>query len=176
MHDITNPEAFLLGQPPVWHTLWFWVMIVSASIIVGILIYKISSGENTEKKRQQLLQSATEALLTLKRDSGSLPPQTLAVRISLILRQYLEAAFDDPALFETDEELTLRPDAMTKVDSQYRNQVIDHLHQLSVLKYAESDQQQRIDKLIDQALELLRIVEPVGTKTTSTDPNDSPSP
>lgn len=172
MHDITSPEELLLGQPAVWHSPWFWVMILSACLLIGTLIYKFTRGENPEKKRQQLLHSANEALIALKNEGAKLAPQTLAVRISLILRQYFEAAFDDPSLFETDEELTLRADAMTKVDSKYRSQVIAHLHQLSELKYAHADQQNHFEELIDQALELLHIVEPAPAEPTTKDQND----
>ena len=163
MHDITSPEDFLLGQPPVWQSPWFWLMIVSACVLISFLIYKLTKGENSEKKRRQLLQSASEALIALKQEAASLQPQALAVRISLIIRQYLEAAFDDPSLFETNEELSLRHDAMTKVDSKYRKQVIDHLHQLSELKYMKAGQQAHIEDLIDQAIGLLHIVEPAPT-------------
>lgn len=174
IHDITNPEEFLFGQPPVWHSPWFWVMTVSACLLIGILILKFTRGENLQKKRQQLLLSASEALIALKQEGASLAPQTLAVRISLILRQYFEAAFDDPSLFETNEELTLRADAMTKVESKYRRRIIDHLHQLSELKYIQADQHNRFEELIERALELLRIIEPAPVGATP-DQNDSPS-
>ena len=170
MHDITSPEEFFLGQPSLWQSPWFWIMIVSACVLIGLLIHKLTRGKNAHRKRQRLLQSATEALLALKQKSGELAPQVLAVRISLIIRQYLEAVFNDPALFETDEELSLRPNAMTQVDAQYRSQVIDHLHLLSELKYMASGQQDHIAALFDQAIELL---DNVGQ--AATDQNHSPS-
>jgi len=60
---------------------------------------------------------------------------------------------------------------MTKVDSKYRKQVIDHLQQLSELKYMKAGQQAHIEDLIDQAIELLHIVEPAPTAI----PKDSPA-
>ena len=97
IHDITSPEEFLLGQPPLWQSPWFWVLASTGILLMGFVIRKLTRQKTNQKKRKQLLEKATEALSALKAEIDSLKPQTSAVRISLIMRQYLEAAFEDPA-------------------------------------------------------------------------------
>ena len=169
IHDITSPEEFLLGQPPLWESPWFWVLVITGVLLMGFVLRKLTRQKTSQKKRQQLLDTATEALSALKAEIDSLQPQTSAVRISLIMRQYLEAAFDDPALFETDEELTLRPQALSQLQHDCRTAVIDHLHKLTQLKYVAAGQQGPILELIDQAIEVLHMIEPATTDQKVTD-------
>jgi len=169
IHDITSPEEFLLGQPPLWQSPWFWVLVITGVLLMGFVLRKLTRQKTSQKKRQQLLDTATEALSALKAEIDSLQPQTSAVRISLIMRQYLEAAFEDPALFETDEELTLRPHALSQLQHDCRTAVIDHLHKLTQLKYVEAGQQGPILELIDQAIEVLYMIEPATAEQKSPD-------
>jgi hypothetical protein len=169
IHDITSPEEFLLGQPPLWQSPWFWVLVITGILLMGFVLRKLTRQKTSQKKRQQLLDTATEALSALKAEIDSLQPQTSAVRISLIMRQYLEAAFEDPALFETDEELTLRPQALSQLQHNCRTAVIDHLHKLTQLKYVAAGQQGPILELIDQAIEVLHMIEPATPDQKATD-------
>ena len=178
IHDITSPEEFLLGQPPLWQSPWFWVLVITGILLMGFVLRKLTRQKTSQKKRQHLLDTATEALSALKAEIDSLQPQTSAVRISLIMRQYLEAAFEDPALFETDEELTLRPHALSQLQHNCRTAVIDHLHKLTQLKYVAAGQQDPILELIDQAIEVLHMIEPATTDQKSPDqkPTDQKAP
>jgi len=169
IHDITSPEEFFLGQPPLWQSPWFWLLVITGILLMGFVLRKLTRQKTSQKKRQQLLDTATEALSALKAEIDSLQPQTSAVRISLIMRQYLEAAFDDPALFETDEELTLRPHALSQMQHNCRTAVIDHLHKLTQLKYVAAGQQGPILELIDQAIEVLHMIEPATPDQKATD-------
>ena len=169
IHDITSPEEFLLGQPPLWQSPWFWVLMITGILLMGFVIHRLTKKKTNQKKRRQLLETAVEALSALKAEIDSLKPQTSAVRISLIMRQYLEAAFEDPALFETDEELTLRPHALAQLQHDCRTAVIDHLHKLTQLKYVEAGQQGPILELIDQAIEVLHMIEPATAEQKSPD-------
>jgi len=169
IHDITSPEEFLLGQPPLWQSPWFWVLMITGILLMGFVIHRLTKKKTNQKKRRQLLETAVEALSALKAEIDSLKPQTSAVRISLIMRQYLEAAFEDPALFETDEELTLRPHALAQLQHDCRTAVIDHLHKLTQLKYVEAGQQGPILELIDQAIEVLYMIEPATAEQKSPD-------
>jgi len=169
IHDITSPEEFLLGQPPLWQSPWFWVLMITGILLMGFVIHRLTKKKTNQKKRRQLLETAIEALSALKAEIDSLKPQTSAVRISLIMRQYLEAAFEDPALFETDEELTLRPHALAQLQHDCRTAVIDHLHKLTQLKYVEAGQQGPILELIDQAIEVLYMIEPATAEQKSPD-------
>jgi len=169
IHDITSPEEFFLGQPPLWQSPWFWLLVITGILLMGFVLRKLTRQKTSQKKRKQLLETATEALSALKAEIDSLQPQTSAVRISLIMRQYLEAAFDDPALFETDEELTLRPHALSQMQHNCRTAVIDHLHKLTQLKYVAAGQQGPILELIDQAIEVLHMIEPATPDQKATD-------
>ena len=169
IHDITSPEEFLLGQPPLWQSPWFWVLVITGILLMGFVIHRLTKKKTNQKKRRQLLKTAIEDLSALKAEIDSLKPQTSAVRISLIIRQYLEAAFEDPALFETDEELTLRPHALAQLQHDCRTAVIDHLHKLTQLKYVEAGQQGPILELIDQAIEVLHMIEPATAEQKSPD-------
>ena len=169
IHDITSPEEFLLGQPPLWQSPWFWVLVITGILLMGLVIHRLTKKKTNQKKHRQLLETATEALSALKAEIDSLKPQTSAVRISLIMRQYLEAAFEDPALFETDEELTLRPHALSQLQHDCRTAVIDHLHKLTQLKYVAASQQGPILELIDQAIEVLYMIEPATAEQKSPD-------
>ena len=169
IHDITSPEEFLLGQPPLWQSPWFWVLMITGILLMGFVIHRLTKKKTNQKKRRQLLETAVEALSALKAEIDSLKPQTSAVRISLIMRQYPEAAFEDPALFETDEELTLRPHALAQLQHDCRTAVIDHLHKLTQLKYVEAGQQGPILELIDQAIEVLYMIEPATAEQKSPD-------
>ena len=169
IHDITSPEEFLLGQPSLWQSPWFWVLMITGILLMGFVIHRLTKKKTNQKKRRQLLETAIEALSALKAEIDSLKPQTSAVRISLIMRQYLEAAFEDPALFETDEELTLRPHALAQLQHDCRTAVIDHLHKLTQLKYVEAGQQGPILELIDQAIEVLYMIEPATAEQKSPD-------
>jgi len=64
----------------------------------------------------------------------------------------------NPALFETNEEFTLRPGALGKIHPSCRDQVKDYLTKLSELKYAPSYTEET-DNLIDEADELLALIE-----------------
>ena len=178
IHDITSPEEFLLGQPSLWQSPWFWVLVITGILLMGFVIHRLTKKKTNQKKRRQLLETAIEALSALKAEIDSLKPQTSAVRISLIMRQYLEAAFEDPALFETDEELTLRPHALAQLQHHCRTAVIDHLHKLTQLKYVEAGQQGPILELIDQAIEVLYMIEPATAEQKSPDqkPADQKAP
>jgi len=148
-------------------------LMITGILLMGFVIHRLTKKKTNQKKRRQLLETAIEALSALKAEIDSLKPQTSAVRISLIMRQYLEAAFEDPALFETDEELTLRPHALAQLQHDCRTAVIDHLHKLTQLKYVEAGQQGPILELIDQAIEVLHMIEPA---TAEQKPADQKAP
>ena len=160
IHDISSPEEFLLREAPLWQSAWFWSLLMIGSVIVWLIIRRVGKAKTSAELRQELLEDATTALIALKTKVDSMSPQASAVHISLIIRQYLEAAFQDPALFETNEELTLRPEALEQLHPQCRTAVMDHLGELSQLKYVASSQQDHITELIDQTIELLKITEP----------------
>lgn len=163
IHDITDPGAFIPTPPPLWHAWWFWLAVILGSLLVGVILFRILRQKNAIRASRSLLEQAREQLESLRTETGKLQPQTMAVRISLIVRQYLEAAFADPALFETNEEFTLRPHALEKLHPDCRAPMVSHLNKLSSLKYSPSVTSKEIaghiSGLIDEAADLLSRVE-----------------
>ncbi len=139
-------------------------MLVATGIILIILATWFFVRKGTPaRKRQSLLEKARAKLTELKKQSDNLTPETIATRISIIVRQYLETAFEDPALFETNEEFTLRPRALEKLHPDTRQPITDHLQRLSELKYEPQDDSDTANasaaSLIDEADKLLSLVE-----------------
>ena len=159
IHDITDPGEFLPEPLPLWQTWWFLLAVGIGIILLVVIIYFIFRKKSETKRRKTLLDKARERLKQLKSEAEGEQPQTIAIRISLIIRQYLEAAFNDPALFETNEEFTLRPHALEKLHPDSRVAVTTHLAELSQLKYAPDASSDHISGLIDQAGEILANIE-----------------
>lgn len=129
-------------------------MAVGAVLVLAAL-YLIFRKRAATRQRETMLGKARARLEKLKAEATELPPHTVAVRISLIIRHYLEAAFDDPALFETNEEFALRPHALARLHPDSRQPVTDHLSELSQLKYSPHGETAHLTRLIDQAGEIL---------------------
>ena len=135
-----------------------WVL---AGIFLAILLigtYFIFRKSQSTRLKATLLDKARQKLQKL-RENTTLAPHVVAIRISLIIRRYLAIAFEDPALFETNEEFTLRETALAQLPPDSRQPVIDHLHTLSQIKYAPDDSAISTDVLIDAAESLLANLE-----------------
>jgi Tfp pilus assembly protein PilN len=159
IHDITDPGEFLPGPPPLWQSWEFWLIVMVALSLVSFILFFILRKKAHAKPGQTLLEQARARLDKLKAESSILEPQTTAVSVSLIIRQYLEAVFKDPALFETNEEFTLRPNALEKLHPDCRQAVSKHLAALSELKYFPSAEHDHILDLINQAAHILTQIE-----------------
>ncbi|MBT8043690.1 MAG: DUF4381 family protein [Verrucomicrobiae bacterium] len=159
IHDITDPKGFLPEPTPLWQTWWFLLVVAVGVILLAVIVYFIFRKKPERKRQKTLLDRARERLHNLKSEAQDLPHATIAVRISLILRQYLEAAFDDPALFETDQEFTLRPHALEMLPENSRRAVTTHLKNLSHLKYAPGQENEHATELIDEAGNVLANIE-----------------
>jgi len=159
IHDITDPGQFLPGPTPLWHSWEFWITVIIAFILVSLILFFILRKKSPSQRGQTPIERARARLDKLKAESSILEPQTTAVRVSLIIRQYLEAAIEDPALFETNEEFTLRPDALEKLHPDCRQAVRKHLAELSALKYFSSGEHDHILNLINQAAHILTQIE-----------------
>lgn len=166
LHDIISPEEFLSADAPWWQSAWFWVLVVAGGVILALVVRRLGKRDAEEQRREKLLEHATEELKALKAEVDSLSPQVSAVRISLIMRQFLEDAFKDPALFETDEEFTLRPEALALLHEHCRTAVVEHLHHLSELKYQACGQPDSVVALIDETIALLQTIEPAPSEAT----------
>lgn len=160
IRDITEPTEFIPEPSTPW---WIWALAIAGGLLLVATIYFIVRKNKPLRIRRTLLDKARAKLSALREQSSTLPPETLATRTSIIIRHYLEAAFEDPALFETNEEFSLRPTALEALHPDTRQQITDHLHRLSQLKYAPNQDPDaasgRAATLIDEAGDLLAHIE-----------------
>ena len=137
IHDIYPPGEFL-PEPDPSTPWWLWALVVLGSLlIIGSIFFFLRKPSST-KQLATYLDEARSKLAKLTKEAETLEPHIIATRISLIVRRYLEAAFKDTALFETNEEFTLRPHALEKLHPDSRELVKDYLKKLSNLKYTPS--------------------------------------
>ena len=160
IRDITDPTEFIPEPSTPW---WVWGLIACGVLLIAGIIVIIVRKRKPAKARRSLLDKARTKLAKLRKQAESLPPHTIATRTSMVIRHYLETAFDDPALFETNEEFTLRPNALEALHPDARQQVTDHLQDLSHLKYEPNKDQasstERALQLIGDAEKLLAHIE-----------------
>lgn len=155
IHDITAPGEFLPEPTTPW---WVWSIAAAAVLLIIALIITWLRKPNPAKRRATLLDEARARLAKIREEADGTTPQSIATKTSLVIRRYLEDAFNDPALFETNEELTLRPQALEKLHPDSREPTKNYLTSLSQLKYAPSQEIEAM-KLIDEAEELLANIE-----------------
>jgi len=128
----------------------------AALILIGIfLIFRRAKAKRLQFTQLDQVRQQLEEL----RKETTLPAHVTALRISLIIRRYLAHAFEDPVLFETDEEFTLRETALTLLHPDSQRPVTDYLHTLSQIKYAPANSPVDTDQLITDAESLLRNLE-----------------
>lgn len=104
------------------------------------------------------------ALAHLSEVEQSLPPlRECGLQVSMILRQYLQGAVQDPALYETHEEFSRRLDALATVPEECRYDTRYLLDRLADLKYAGAREQDPVQArtLIEQARALLLRIQEV---------------
>ena len=155
IHDITAPGEFLPEPTTPW---WVWALVATGVIAATILVILRLRHPHPNKQRANLLEETYARLAKLKKESPTLALEEIATKASLIIRRYLEIAFHDPALFETNEEFTLRPHALEKIHPDCREPITSYLTNLSQLKYAPS-QSDRPQAIIDGAEDLLAQLE-----------------
>lgn len=136
IRDITPPDDFVPDPSTPW---WIWVAIALGVIALLTLAFFLIRKKHGPRLSSAALDEARSSLSALREDVNNFAPNIFSSKISLILRRYLETAFRDPALFETDEEFSLRPNSLQWLPVGTRQAVIDHLHQLSSLKYSPSN-------------------------------------
>ena len=134
------------------------MLVVLASLLAIALAYFIFRKSRSTKRQTTLLDHARAGLRKLREQSPNLPPHVTATKISLIIRQYLAAAFNDPALFETNEEFTLRESALAQLHPDSREPVTQHLTALSQLKYAPTGTTD-VNNLITEAESIIANIE-----------------
>lgn len=154
-YDITDPGEFLPEPTTPW---WIWLLIGLAAILAVGGVYFVIQKLKTTRLQATQLDKARRQLDKLRKEARDLPPHVTATRISLIIRRYLAIAFNEPALFETNEEFTLRESALTQLHPDSRQPITQHLTTLSTLKYAPTGTA-NTDQLITDAENILANIE-----------------
>lgn len=154
-YDITDPDQFI---PEPSTPLWIWLLIGLASVMLLVIVYFIFKKSRSKKLQTTLLDRAREQLQKLRETSNNIAPHVTATRISLIIRRYLATAFNDTALFETNEEFVLRESSLNQLHPDSRDPITQHLTALSQLKYAPHGSADTAG-LIDDAESILANIE-----------------
>ncbi len=126
------PEALV---PHSWIELWMILTLLGILLIAAtwlILRKKIKAPRDPLLIRNAAYQSASTAFSELSPQDA----RDAAVQCSLILRRYLSAAANDPALFETHEEFISRHDALNALTEATRKSSECGFARLASLKYA----------------------------------------
>ena len=127
-----SPEALVPG-----YGLWPWFTgggILILLVITLLVVFRKRKSESASLLLQRIA-AFSDANAALANVSATSARET-AVLASLILRKYLSAAANDPALFETHEEFISRQDSLQVLTPQARAAADDGFTRLAALKYA----------------------------------------
>lgn len=153
LKDFTSPDALISSEALIVYALicaFFLIGILAASIKV---IYQ-STVKNRLKKRLEPFDKALFQLQTLKNSSPD--TKTAAIQSSFIFREMLDEKVGDKALFETNEEFSLRPEALSSLPSVLREEVRHYLQKLAALKYVPRESPEEASQIIDDAVTLIK--------------------
>jgi hypothetical protein len=127
-----SPEALVpdLG-------LWPWFAgagVLALLIVVALVVFRKrkTAGPDIQAIRKAAFAEATAAFENIHPENA----RESAVLSSLVLRKYLSAAADDPALFETHEEFVARRDSLLTLTPEARATAEEGFTRLAALKYA----------------------------------------
>ena len=140
-------------------TLWWGWWIVLTVVILGSVTMYVALRLRRKSATLPPVTPAEQALEALKELDSTRPAllREFCLRLSLILRRFLEGELSDPALFETHEEFSRRIDSLAAVPEHLRMPMLDLLEKLAEFKYTASDAQDAAiaDELMTRARDLL---------------------
>ncbi len=126
----TSPDAYLNTALLAW---WHWVLIVVAVAILIVLVVWLA------KKFIKPVPPPTPAQVALKRIDTLMTSgkdlRQCATGLSLILRTYLTGTSEDPTLYETHQEFSMRANALMNLPIQEQLPVRNILQRMVQLKY-----------------------------------------
>lgn len=156
-HDLHHPAEFL----PKETQLWPWLLAAAVVLLLVFFLVKKLKSTSLKKGENKPKTLAQNALQNLARQCENLPVAEVASQTSLIVRRYLEREFREPVLYETAEETSLRPQALSKLPAESRSEINQLLTRLANAKYAPSDPSPaHSQKLIQDALDTLEKLNP----------------
>ena len=168
IHDIGDPTPHL---PGVFIPLWVWIIL--AVVVLGLLLVLVAAIVMARRKRPTPSTNPDEAyifsrgqLKKLRDALDGMPLAEVATQASFALRYYLAACLEEPALYETHEEFTLRVDALEKLPAGSREHLNPLLERLAECKYGPSRQDEPVARtLVDDCLEVLQGIDSTRPRT-----------
>jgi len=128
-----SPDALLPDSGlPLW-----WIAGGIATVVVLVILMIWWKRRTTTVSPAGPRRAAYAAALADLDRIGSTDARSTTVQCSLILRKYLTATADDPALFETHDEFVSRQDALQSLTHDARAAAESGLARLAKLKYAQ---------------------------------------
>lgn len=166
---VNIPDAIPVLEPDIpaesfttWENLFFTGGAAAVLLVLLGLALLFLWRERHKKAPAQPITPLETALRALGNMEEELPPlRPCALKLSLLVRTYLEGCTQDTALYETQEEFSQRLDSLAGVPADFRPELRDLLDELAGYKYAaESDTgNTRCRALIDRARNLLQQID-----------------
>ncbi len=124
-------------------------------LILWLLLRKRKTIVPTGPTPQQIALASLEAL-----PADKLNLKDMSIELSLIIRRFITGETDDPALFETQQELNQRMNALANLPKSCQQRCLQLLDQLASNKYAGSQQRDAMqnNNLLQQAVELVQLI------------------
>ena len=160
MEEASNTFELMEPAPPGAlvpdHGLWPWLAAAAATVILLVAAWMFLRKRKPAGADLPSLRKAAynEAKSALEKTSPATCRET-AVVSSLILRKYLSAAANDPALFETHEEFISRQDSLQALKPEARAAAEAGFSRLASLKYAPEIPEEAPDQVIAESRALL---------------------
>ena len=142
-----------------YSTLIMWCIVAAVALAAAGFIWWIRRNRRSEQPGPTPLETALAALQTLE---DKLPPlRECSLQVSLIVRSYLQGQVQDTSLYETHEEFSQRPDALSSVPDECRYDTRYLLEKLADLKYAGNRELDPVQTrtLIEQARALVNRID-----------------
>ncbi|NNC86974.1 MAG: hypothetical protein HKN82_00780 [Akkermansiaceae bacterium] len=155
LHDIPDPSPWLPGVPlPAWAWIAIGLLTVLVLAVIAVLILRKKPAPPPDLAA--VYEESCRKLKALRADLAGRPLAEVATAASFAVREYLAAALEEPALFETHEELTARHDAFAKLPAGARERLAPLLDRLAASKYGRTEQDDAAaTELVDNSLKVL---------------------
>lgn len=124
---------------PNWEVdLWCLVLPGAVLLLVIFLGYLFLRKSKIQDPNEAKLLAYQDALAELGKLDVSLGKENVII-VSLVLRQYLAKAMNEPALYETHEEFIGRHDAIKNLSEDLKMEITDYFSKLAAIKYGPDE-------------------------------------
>ena len=147
---------------------WQWALIgIGALIALCLFIFLLKRKTKASRlPAQSNLALALQQLSAL--DVSETDSNRLAVHLSIIVRQFIQRAFGDTAIFETDEEFHTRSTELEKFSPEATAQLKNYLTAVADHKYAPNpNHPAALESLVENAEMILRTLDTISLPAPS---------